>query len=984
MLLWRELRIDYKVSAVTQGTDEYAAGWSAPTEGVVPTLAVPRIQELLRRALTAQPHHVVAAPVGSGKLQHIRTLSRQLEVPTLWAEAPDGRAVTPDDLAVLRKAAAGAPVSARDGCPRLLLVIAGCERIFASREATTALCDLLDGLPHDVWAAMLTSAPLALEVRERFLRGQLGLTGDGELRLTDAETAQFVGALGGTEDDARRALQIADGWAAGVVFAVRYGDDAVARAQGVALWLEERLLAKLTEQDRSFLLDASAATQITQASCNALWREKGQTGWERLAAFMMPVRRTESSLTINPLVREYLAAQAQVRDPRRHAALRTRYVVHLIAQGRYEDAADLARKYAMPDLAASSALTALGSVCERGNYEKALTWVEGLADAGYANDERVMAAELLAYFGLGDLARTRETARRLAASGVLPTLLDRNRSLAAVIASAFSEKQDQLDRLLPRWREAFGADTVRYVASATLGADGAQPPSSRGPHELDLLLGWALLIQGRLTDYELSRELDPGRRPDANDVLAAVYRGDRRSAREAWARLAASQRNHPHGRFVESQLLLSEGDDQASLAVIRQAAGEARRKGFFWADLYRAVSGYVLLSVGRVDDAFALLTQILGEPAGHPSVRERCQWLLGLCHLQRGNLGCASDLFSSALQSMEAAGRRLYVPTVCMLMAESQMRAGKAAEAKSYLTKAYDAAEDMGTLYPVLAVGRRFPQVVEPRKIRNVHDPRWRSLLFSPATTTPQATTHMTPRTQLYLQPFGADRHVEVNGVRLSTKRVKVLEVAACLALHGGQMSRAQLRARLLEDADPRSAGNYFRQIVHVFRVVTGIQLSDGSDDIVALPEGVVIDGADQQYEDEIRIARSATGDRRITGLRRALAIVQGPYLDDSTLGWVEERRRALEFSAEDVRLELARLLLATGDLRGAQAECRGVIAANRYCDPAYGILLHVETKLGTESSYLRLYRGVVQAMSELGLRPGDARRLMLAARDSA
>jgi LuxR family transcriptional regulator, maltose regulon positive regulatory protein len=970
---------------VTHGTGEpQVEGWSAPDEGVVPTLVVPRIQEALRRALLAQPHLVVAAPVGSGKIQHVKALSQVLEAPTLWVEAPDDRGVTDDDLVGLRAAVDASPGKARNGVPRRLVVIAGCDRIFGAPQASRALCALLDSLPRDVWVTMLSSAPVAAEVRERFLRGQVRIVGYEELRLTEAETAQFVRTLGGAEGTVRRALEVADGWAAGVVFAVRYGTDPVGRGSGIAPWFEKRLLAKLAEGDRSLLLDASAMTQVTQAACEALWGDQGQAGWERLVALMLPERRTATSLTLNPLVREYFAAAAQVKDARRHAVLRTKYVEHLIAQGRHEDAADVAGECGMRDLAVSSALAALASLCERGDYAKALAWADRLAEGGYAGDDRVLTAELLAAHGLGDLARTRERARRLAASGVLQTLLGRDRGLAAVVASAFSQEQDELDRLLPGWRGAFGADTVRYVASATLGAGRAQPPSSRGPRELDPLLGWALLIQGRLRDYEMSRQIDAGGRPDPNDVVAGIYRGDLRSSQEAWARLSPSQQRHPHGLFARSQLLLAEGDDKASLTIIRQAAGEARRKGFFWADLYRAISGYVLLSMGRVDDAFVLLTSMLDEPAQQPSVRERCQWLLGLCHLERGDPESARDLFAAAMESMAASGRRLYVPTVSLLMAECLTRCGRADEAKSYLAAAYDVADDVDTLYPVLAVGRRFPQVVDSQLIRNLHDARWRSLLFSPATTVPRTGVQAAARTQLYLQPFGADRHVEINGVRLSTKRMKVLEVAACLAIHDGHMSRAHLRAHLLEDADPRSAGNYFRQVVHLFRVVTGIQLNGGDEDVLAVPEGVVIDSADQQYEDGIRIASSSTGERRVAGLRRALALVQGPYLDDSALEWVDDRRRALELSVEEVRLELARLLLADGDLRGAQVECRAVIAANRYCDPAYGILLHVERKLGTESSFLGLYRGVVQAMSELGLRPGDARRLMLAAADGA
>jgi hypothetical protein len=53
------------------------------------------------------------------------------------------------------------------------------------------------------------------------------------------------------------------------------------------------------------------------------------------------------------------------------------------------------------------------------------------------------------------------------------------------------------------------------------------------------------------------------------------------------------------------------------------------------------------------------------------------------------------------------------------------------------------------------------------------------------------------------------------------------------------------------------------------------------------------------------------------------------------------------------------------------------VLEANRYCDPAYRVLVHIERRAGSESSALAVYRRAAGALAELGLRPGDARRLL-------
>ena len=50
---------------------------------------------------------------------------------------------------------------------------------------------------------------------------------------------------------------------------------------------------------------------------------------------------------------------------------------------------------------------------------------------------------------------------------------------------------------------------------------------------------------------------------------------------------------------------------------------------------------------------------------------------------------------------------------------------------------------------------------------------------------------------------------------------------------------------------------------------------------------------------------------------------------------------------------------------------------AGRYSDPSYRILVGIERKVGSESSVLAAYRRATEALTELGLQPGDARRLL-------
>lgn len=96
-----------------------------------------------------------------------------------------------------------------------------------------------------------------------------------------------------------------------------------------------------------------------------------------------------------------------------------------------------------------------------------------------------------------------------------------------------------------------------------------------------------------------------------------------------------------------------------------------------------------------------------------------------------------------------------------------------------------------------------------------------------------------------------------------------------------------------------------------------------------------------------------------------------------SNLSWAEERRHHLDVVQEEARLELARLLVELGQPEQAREECEQLLALNRYSDPGYRLLVQIEHTIGSESSVLAAYRRAVAALQELGLGPGDARRLL-------
>ena len=123
----------------------------------------------------------------------------------------------------------------------------------------------------------------------------------------------------------------------------------------------------------------------------------------------------------------------------------------------------------------------------------------------------------------------------------------------------------------------------------------------------------------------------------------------------------------------------------------------------------------------------------------------------------------------------------------------------------------------------------------------------------------------------LEIRTFGGDAGILVDGRPVGARRVKVLELATLLALHPNGIERELLQRRLFPDADPRRSGNYFRQVVHKLRKITGVSLSRTNDGLVRWPECVHVETTDGRVEELVSRAQASEGPERLSMLVEAL-----------------------------------------------------------------------------------------------------------------
>jgi DNA-binding SARP family transcriptional activator len=234
------------------------------------------------------------------------------------------------------------------------------------------------------------------------------------------------------------------------------------------------------------------------------------------------------------------------------------------------------------------------------------------------------------------------------------------------------------------------------------------------------------------------------------------------------------------------------------------------------------------------------------------------------------------------------------------------------------------------------------------------------------------------PTILLDVRTFGDDPDLVVNGVPCEVRRLKVLELAAHLALHPDGVDRNRLQEALFPDADQRRGGNYFRQVVHKLRQATGFGLARSAKGLVCWPSEVHVDAMDVRFERALNEAATLGGRDKLHRLQQAVDLATGPYLRESELEWAEARRFELEVKLVAARVEAAELALELADAESARALAESAIAADPFSEPAYRVLMSVEAAMGPPGAVLTVYQRLCESLNELEVEPAAATKRLV------
>jgi LuxR family transcriptional regulator, maltose regulon positive regulatory protein len=877
---------------------------------------------------------------------------------------------------------AAAILASSAGGQDCLFVIDECQQITRSEPAAAALDTFLEYVPDRMQVLLLAREELPWPIQKRYVHGQIAQITDSALSLTHQETAEYVARLNGSLEFSERIYSSTGGWVAGVALATRFGVGNEPDLRDLSTYFDRQVLEPLPADERDFLLDTSVTDVVTKDVAVALCGPDGQRLLAAVSARHLPATSTTSTAIVcHSLFRSFLSAKLLETRPERHVQLMRAYAEHLAATRQHEDATEIFLSIGELAAGVETATLALPSLFNRADWSVVSRWLDTFGEERVGANPVLIGAQIRAGHGLREFERTRSMIRRMDREGRLRAVVEADPSLLATAAWVLQPNPQEALSLLDKYDGDHRADVVRYMIETLIGTRPAMPPLVQDFADVERLMSWGLFVQGRLGDLaRLESTDDDSPVLNPNVILAAALRGNVDNARRLWSRVPAEVRERAQSRFIVGMCELISGNHALAVEHLRKAQAESQRSGFWLGGVYEIFLGYLTLVDDRPETAIDQLLPVLEEMsrASQTAYSEWAQCFLGLSYLGVGRTAEARLILREVVTSMTRSHRRLLLSMAAAGLSEAEARSGDEDAAHEAAEVAHQGAVMTGTFSLLVQVVRMFPDVQRREVARGPEDSRWRRLVVSPSVRPPaveirqQADAGVTLR----IQPFGRDRELYVDGVAANIGRTKILELVAAVALHPHGINRAQLQQRLFPEADPRNGGNHFRQIAHKLRHSTGVIL-ERRNNLVLFPSSVTLIADDIESERLLAAANSSTGEERIEKLRTALNLPTGPYLEGSTLPWVEERRNYLGVIYEEGRLELATLYLELSQPEAAREECEAVLDANRYSDPAYRLLVEIERRVGSESSALAAYRRAATALQELGLRPGDARRLM-------
>jgi DNA-binding SARP family transcriptional activator len=979
-----------------------------------------RVVDALERAADGRRILQVVAPPGSGKTTAVVQLLGSRPGPHAWltlgaADGSPGRLVTYlaaavegfDPDAGERTAGMLARGVAPADCAALLaerlpagatLVIDDLHLIESRPPAQTVLRALLEAIPPEALVVLVSRRLVHLNLSRAILTGRSGIVSGDELSFTDDEVGELLAAQG--VEPSPELVSACGGWAAGIVFgalrASRPPSGPLVADDPFFAYLGAEVLDPLPADVRRAVVGSAVLHSVSAAGLEALMLcSCGETMLRRIRGQHLPVTVEPEGLRYHPRFREFLLSRLR-EEPGEMRTLLARHARRLMTLGHPEEAADRFVEAGEREEAAAAVLAATPAVAMRGDSDKVLAWCEAIGEETLSRNAALRGCQIQAIIAA---RRSQGPAfvEALRASGEYDRLVaeDPDAATMAVFGLHLSTEWASLPALLPPDEASPGARALRFVLRV---GSGRVAPREWRPTRRELLSPNAslficgLYLQGRLAEVERMAAL-VGERPDRPHLgpweIATLRKqgrlGEARAAFDASRDAGWATGFGDFWRHLEGELVFAEGDRERGLGLVRDARALTRSLGHQPADraIFAATEGKMLVRLGRLGEAVALLetTSAWCSVRGLPCFGEWAETWLAAALLARGEEpGRATALLEGALAGMREAGRSLERAAALAFLAEARWRAGDAAGHHAAADDARAAAQESGTLAPLLGALREVPDVPRRRLAAGGPDAAAWSALAAPDDPAP---AEPLARVRLVLGTLGRPRAV-VDGDEREIAPLRALEVAASVARAGAEgLSRAALAQQVMDDS--ADAANYLRQVIHRLRRLApeGVELVSDNGRVRWSPHGAVVT-EDQLLTQALARARRETGPARREALAEALELAdRGPLVLCVHTAGAARLRDDLSAAVAEARLEYAELLLAEGRPAESLELARASVGEEPLREDGWRLLMRATAAARGASAAVPVYAECARALEVIGLRPSrETSRLLDHLRD--
>lgn len=977
----------------------------------------PRLEKLLANLIKEKRAVVVTAAAGSGKTTAVAGAVRKVRRPVVWltVDRPDaapGRLVTYLEAAIAQQVPAAAGVAtgaiaagvahaeaagllAEAMGPRpAAIVLDELERLGEEPEAWGIIESLLRYMPLGGCAVLVSRRDIPTSLCALPAPPALGAVEDADVAFTTEEAERALSRLGNVGFDAEAVVASTAGWVTGVLFEGWRSVEHLASQGGetdpLYEYLASQILGGLDPQAREFLVETSVLDEVSASRAEALGIAEAGEALGALRSVHLPVVWDAGGrvMRAHSFFREYLMTCLDRRGEEPARAVRVAHGRLLAAEGHPEEAVEVLLRAGALEEALAPAELAIEAVVERMDLAVAERWIAALAGIERAEPSPLTTAELMLAIARDDITRGVQIADRLAAGGQRERLAEFSERAALLMSWCYLHhaRYDDVDELLAIAPPGPGVDTLRYAMSALTDRSGTGRPAAPGPPggPLNAMLCIGDYCHGRLgslTEAATSSWIEAVERPWR--VAALRARGRTKEALEQYE--LGSRGPHASATMVmlsAPQLLMDAGRWEDAARVIEEGRTLATEGGSHaFMGLSRVYEAELALRHRRDTQAARAALErpeCLRGRAGFRYVAELAETWDGLAALLEGRDEEALAELRTAVDTMVAADRILWLPIAATFLSEALWRAGDPDAADDAAQLAPDAAGRQGSSHLLLLALSFFPAVAMRRiDAEPSADSAWHEL--GRALLAQGVRIDIPVATPVRLQEFGR-RALFVDGEEVKPRIAKSYELLSyILGRAGGAADRDELMDALFDGRRDDSKRAYLRQAIRWLRetLPEGAFAAEGQSVRVGDDVAVVSDSV--ELEQLLAEAARLQGAERLDATLKAIAIAdEGPYLPGSRGEWADERDHELADRIAEARYQAAVLAFGEGRLDECRTLVRAVLRHEPFREAAWRLAMRVADALGDQEGAVRAYMECEKALAELGAKPSSSTRLLL------